>query len=90
MKAKEFWKIYNTKYKMYEGSEFSLKTERLIGGDHGCFEVAIYQDNGVWHIEQTKERSNSVYSMSYESEDEAFDELMSIVNIGMRENLRKK
>lgn len=75
MKAKEFWKIYDKKYQMYESASFSLKTEKLKG-DRGYFETAIYQENGIWYIEKTIERSNDVARIAYDSEDEAFDDLM--------------
>lgn len=83
LKEKEFWKIYDNKYEMYESANFSLKTERL-GGDKGCFEVAIFRDNGAWCIETTVERSNEPSRTYYDSEDEAFDTLMSLVRLYMR------
>ena len=82
MKAKKFWKIYNEKYQRYENANFSLTTEKLKG-DRGFFQVSIYQENGIWYIEQTIERSNDVLRIPYENEDEAFDCLMAKVKIYM-------
>lgn len=68
------------KYEMYENADFSLKTERL-GGDKGCFEVAIYPDKEDCCIETTIERRNEPHRAYYDREDGAFVTLKELVRI---------
>lgn len=70
MTEKDFWKLYNQKYK---GHTDIIIENRPIGGDGGFFKMGIYKNkDSLWCIEETVERSDTPRQITYKSEKEAF------------------
>lgn len=71
MTEKEFWRLYNQKYK---GHMNIIVENRPIGGDGGFFKIGIYKNkDNIWCIEETVERSDTPRQKTYKSETEAFN-----------------
>ena len=73
MKQKEFWERIK-KERLVARARFSVRDYPLYG-DSGFPECSIYysKEKGCYVMEEPTERSNNVYSIEFESEDEAFD-----------------
>lgn len=76
MNKKEFWTLYNQYCRMNATANFSVK-DRPLSGDHGCFEVAVFENKeGKWCKETTIERSNNSHHVEYDSEEECLLNLL--------------
>ena len=73
MKEKEFWERLK-KEDLVKRARFGV-CDYPLHGDSGYTECSIYysQEKGCYVMDEPTERSNNVYSIEFESEDEAFD-----------------
>ncbi len=78
MKACEFWEIYNKYCAKNITPNFNVK-DHPVGGDSGYFEVGVFQnEEGIWCIERTIERSNCPHHDEYTSEEECFSAFLCL------------
>lgn len=78
MTEKEFWSLYNRKYK---GNMDIIVENRPLGGDDGFFKISCYKKNrNTWCIERTVERSNSPSQTVYHSEQDAYNRFLEMVH----------
>lgn len=80
MKKDEFWKLYNEKYKG-NMKDWVYVCDGPVCGDSGTFYMSCFQNSqGIWCIEETRERSSTPYHTEYTNEDDAFEQFLKTVH----------
>ena len=89
MKAEQFWKIFKEELKSNLYGYAPIFIDKPTGGDGGFFLAGLFKnDNGIWCIEETMERSNQPIHTEYDSEEEAVKRFFNMALLMVKRELR--